>query len=377
MTAQGRPIRTSTANERLISSRPTGRSGALATGLALLATAIALFLVWQISASLLIVFAGILVAAFFDACARAIAPVLPVGRGWRLALVLLLLGALVAAAAISGAGALPEQSRYLVRVIDTQLDVLQNYFLNFGIELFGPEGRDFSRWFPDHGKLFGHAQTAIGTASSFLANTAIIIFIGVMFSLSPPLYREGIVLLARPSYRTRLRDVLNEMGAVLQYWFVGQIARVVLMTACVWLMLYLIGIPGAFLLGVQAGLSNFIPYLGPIAASIPIALVAMPLGLSMLLWSVGLYTIVQSIEGYVIGPLILRQAVEIPPAWTLVAIVLLGALFGVMGVALAVPLVAVGRVAVLRFYVEDCLGDDSVAVEPLPAPEQTSTQERP
>ena len=83
----------------------------------------------------------------------------------------------------------------------------------------------------------------------------------------------------------------------------------------------------------------------------------MPLGLSALLWAVGLYTIVQSVEGYIIGPLILRRAVSLPPAWTLVALVLLGALFGILGVALALPLYAVGRIAVLRFYVEDCLGD--------------------
>jgi predicted PurR-regulated permease PerM len=61
----------------------------------------------------------------------------------------------------------------------------------------------------------------------------------------------------------------------------------------------------------------------------------------------------------VIGPLILREAVDTPPAWTLVAIVLLGALFGVMGIALAMPLVAIGRVAIIRFYVEDYLGDNS------------------
>ena len=80
----------------------------------------------------------------------------------------------------------------------------------------------------------------------------------------------------------------------------------------------------------------------------------------MLIWSVGIYTVVQSIEGYIIGPLILRQAVEIPPAWILVAIVLLGSLFGVMGIALAVPLIAVGRIAILRLYVEDYLGDKPI-----------------
>ena len=83
----------------------------------------------------------------------------------------------------------------------------------------------------------------------------------------------------------------------------------------------------------------------------------MPLGPSMLIWAIAIYTVVQSIEGYVIGPLIQRRAVELPPAWALVAIVMFGSLFGVMGIALAMPLLAVGRVAVLRFYVEDCLGD--------------------
>jgi predicted PurR-regulated permease PerM len=129
------------------------------------------------------------------------------------------------------------------------------------------------------------------------------------------------------------------------------------MTACVWLALYLLGLPGPFLLGAQAGLSNFVPYLGPILAAIPVGLVAMPLGLSMLIWAVGIYIVIQSIEGYVIGPLIQRRAVELPPAWALVAIVLFGSLFGVLGIALAMPLFAIGRVAVLRLYVEDYLGD--------------------
>ena len=114
------------------------------------------------------------------------------------------------------------------------------------------------------------------------------------------------------------------MGGVLRFWLVGQLIRIVLMAACVWLALYLLGIPGAFLLGAQAGASNFVPYLGPIVAAIPVGLVAMPLGFSKLMWAVGIYTVIQSIEGYVIGPLIQRQAAELSPGWTLVAIVLFG-----------------------------------------------------
>jgi predicted PurR-regulated permease PerM len=331
----------------------------LAAALIVLGVALGLLLVWRTSSSLLIIFAGVLFASFLDACARALGPIIPVGRTWRLTLVILILTALIVLGAIWGVGKIPEQARILIRVMDAQLDVLQQRLLSVGVELFGPEGgRDFSAWFPDHDKLFGHAQTAVGTASSVLANTLVVVFLGLLFSFDPSSYRDGVVLLVKPSSRNRVSTVLDEMGSVLRSWLVGQFIRIVLMAASVWLALYLLGLPGAFLLGAQAGLSNFVPYLGPILAAIPVGLVAMPLGPSMLIWAVGIYTAIQSIEGYVIGPLIQRQAVELPPAWTLVAIVLFGSLFGVMGIALAMPLFAIGRVAVLRLYVEDWLGDD-------------------
>jgi predicted PurR-regulated permease PerM len=331
----------------------------LAEALAVLAVALGIFLVWRTSSSLLIIFAGILLASFLDSCALALGRVVPIGRVWRLSLVIVVMAGLMVIGAIWGARKLPEQASLLIRVMDTQLDVLQQHLLAFGVDLFGPEGsRDLSRWFPDHDKLFGHAQSAVGTTASVLANTLVVMFLGLLFSFHPSGYRDGLVLLVRPSSRQRVAAVLDEMGDVLRSWLVGQLIRIVLMGVCVWLALYLMGIPGAFLLGAQAGASNFVPYFGPILAGIPIGLVAMPLGFSKLIWAIGIYTVIQSIEGYVIGPLIQRQTAELSPAWTLVAIVLFGSLFGVLGIALALPLFAVGRVAVLRLYVEDWLGDD-------------------
>jgi predicted PurR-regulated permease PerM len=336
------------------------RRGFLATGLTLLATCVGLFLAWQTLSSLLVIFAGVLFAAFLDAAARALAPAIPLNHVWRLTFVLLLFTTMVGLGLVWGAGKLPEQTRILLKVMDTQFDVLQQRLLTYGVDLLGPEwGRDFAQWLlSDQGRFFGHAQLVLGRASSFLTGVLVILFLGILFAFDPTSHRDSLVMLAKPSYRARTRGVMNEMGNVLRLWFVGQLIRIILMTLCVWVTLYLIGLPGPFVLGLQAGLSNFVPYLGPILAAIPIALVAMPLGASLLIWAVVVYTIIQSIEGYVIGPLIQRQAVEIPPAWTLVAIVLLGAMFGVMGIALAMPLVAVGRVAIVRFYVEDYLGDD-------------------
>ena len=337
-----------------------GRRSIFLAGLALLAAAASLFLAWKAVSSLLLVFAGVLFAAFLDGSARALAPILPVNRAWRLTLVVVLLTAFLGFGLVWGAGKLPDQTRLLLKVMEDQLGELESRLLSFGVDIFGPEGgRDFSRWFfSDHHRLFSHAQAIVGTASGLVTDALVIMFLGILFAFDPATYRESLVLLVKRPYRARVRGVMNEMGTVLRLWLVALVIRIVLMTICVWVALYLVGLPAPFVLGLQAGLSNFIPYLGPIAAGIPVALVAMPLGISVAVWAVGIYTIIQSIEGYVIGPLIQRQAVEIPAAWTLVAIVLLGALFGVLGIALAMPLVAIGRVAVLRFYVEDYLGDD-------------------
>ena len=69
-----------------------------------------------------------------------------------------------------------------------------------------------------------------------------------------------------------------------------------------------------------------------------------------------MHVVIQTLEGYLLAPLIQRRAVDVPPVLTLAAVMLSGTLFGAMGVALATPLVAALKVAVARLYVEDRLG---------------------
>jgi len=139
--------------------------------------------------------------------------------------------------------------------------------------------------------------------------------------------------------------------------------RSVIVGVVLWLVLNILGVPGAPLLALLAGIANFVPYLGPLIAALPIVLVAMPMGLASLAWVMVIYFSIQTLEGFVVAPLIQKGAVDLPPAWTLSAIVILGAMFGVLGVALADPLLGVVRVALLRFYVEDWLNDRSAGKE--------------
>ncbi len=130
---------------------------------------------------------------------------------------------------------------------------------------------------------------------------------------------------------------MDEMGRMLRSWLLGQLVPQHRRGAGPAARAADAGRAGRALLGLQAGVANFVPYLGPLIAALPIALVAMPLGLSAVAWVLAIYFVIQTIEGFVVAPLIQKEAVNVPPAWTLFAIVILGAMFGIMGVALAAP----------------------------------------
>jgi predicted PurR-regulated permease PerM len=330
----------------------------LALPLTVLAIAVGVALVLYTAPSLLLLFAGILFATLLDACTRGLGYILPVARAWRFALVTLVFASLAALAIGWGIVRFPAQAQMLLKVMDTQLGVLEGHLATLGIDLFGPGGRqDLSNLITDPGRLFGHVQYAVTGAYAVVINTLVIVCLGLFFAGAPGAYREGLLVLVPLGARARVREVMDEMGQMLRSWLLGQLVRSAVVAVILTATLYLLGLPGAPLLGLQAGVANFIPYLGPLIAAFPVALVAMPLGLSTLAWVMAIYFTIQTLEGFVIAPLIQKGSVDIAPAWTLFAIVIMGAMFGVMGVALAAPLLAVGRIAVLRFYVQDWLKD--------------------
>jgi predicted PurR-regulated permease PerM len=325
-----------------------------------LAAGAGLFLAWQTAGTLLLIFAGLLFAAFLDAATRGLAYVLPVGRGWRLACVCALLAAAAALLLAWGGYNLLAQVDGLVAVIGEQLRALRGELRSMGIAPpAGSEGQPRTLaqlLLPDPSTLFGTAYSAFSLASGLLGNAIVVVFVGLFAAADPGTYRRGVLALLPRRRRARVGEVLDEMAAVLRWWLVGQLAAVVAIALSTCLGLALIGMPGAFLLGLQAGLVNFIPYLGPVIAAVPIGLAAMAQGTSMVLWAMGVHLVIQTVEGYVLAPLIQRRAVDLPPVLTLAAVALFGTLFGAMGVALATPLVAALKVAVTRLYVEDRLG---------------------
>ena len=125
--------------------------------------------------------------------------------------------------------------------------------------------------------------------------------------------------------------------------------------------LWLLDVPLALVLGLIAALFTFIPNIGPILSAIPAVLFGLTVSPQQALYVGLLYGGIQVVESYLLTPLVQRKTIELPPALTLAAQVLLGVTFGGLGVALAAPLTAVTVVGTRMLYVEDALGKQSAA----------------
>ena len=170
-----------------------------------------------------------------------------------------------------------------------------------------------------------------------------VVLIGGFIAADPAAYRRSIVELLPLPRRHSTGVILDESALFVRRWLIGQLAAMLFLAILTWIMLMALGVHSPLLLGIQAGLFDFVPYLGAVVGAGPILLMALPLGTTTLLITLGLYAVIHVGVGYVVIPMIQKQAVDLAPAWTLAGLILFGSLFGVASVAVATPVVAVVR----------------------------------
>jgi predicted PurR-regulated permease PerM len=183
-----------------------------------------------------------------------------------------------------------------------------------------------------------------------VGNMFVVIFLGTLLAAQPAVYRNGMLAFVSAPRRSAAAALIDDLGETLRRWLLGQLATMTSIAVVVWIGLALIGIPGALALGVQTGLLTFIPTVGAVVAGVIIMLASLGSGLTAVVSTFVLYLVVQFLEGNVLTPLIQRRAIEIPPATIFGAQILLGFLFGLWGIALALPLIAVIKVVLRHAY---------------------------
>jgi predicted PurR-regulated permease PerM len=204
-------------------------------------------------------------------------------------------------------------------------------------------------------------SSVFSVSSSFLGGAVITVIAGFYFAAEPELYRKGLRKFFPKKMRANVDETTEDVAAALRLWLIGQLIQMLLVGALSTLAVWLIGLQSPFALGVIAGLAEFIPYLGPIIASIPAVLVAATNGLEAVLWTILAYLLIHQLEGEILAPLIQRQMVYIPPALMLLGIVTIGSAFGVAALIFAAPMVVVVFVAINKLYLRETLGE-SVAL---------------
>ena len=208
---------------------------------------------------------------------------------------------------------------------------------------------------------FSWGTTLVGA----VATLVVVLVAGIYIALDPATYRNGLIKLFPVPSNERIAETLDDAGEALRQWLGGQLLAMVLVGVLVTAGLALVGVPSALALGLIAGVTEFIPIIGPVLGAIPALLLASTESWNTVLWTLAVFVVVQQVENNIIMPLVMGNAVAVPPAVGLFAVVAIGVLFGPLGLLLGYPLAIVIDVAVRRLYVHETLGEDvEIAGEP-------------
>ena len=190
----------------------------------------------------------------------------------------------------------------------------------------------------------------------------------VYLVIHPTLLIDGFVSLFPAERREKARDVLGKMYHAVQKWFLGQLSAMVIIGVLTAVALSIIGLPYALLLGAFSGILAFIPLIGFVLSIIPAVFLALATDPILIVWVVLSYIAIHLVEAHVIQPIVMSRAVTLHPVVVVSTILIMGSLFHLIGLLLAVPLVAALSVLVRELWIArmNRIGTDPRA----PTPEQ-------
>ncbi|SDI84153.1 Predicted PurR-regulated permease PerM [Bradyrhizobium sp. Rc2d] len=331
---------------------------------------------WYFAATLLLIFTGMLLGLGLNALTGALGRRVHLPHPVRLAIVCIALALMLAGVAYLGGATIAEQASLLSNTIKSQITNVRSFLEGHGIDTsffdLGNAAPDAtaattsdstpSPAAPPRGALPGAGALAssggaivsqtfkllLGTIHG-VGNIFIVLFLGLAFAAQPSVYHDGLLFLAPARHRTRITLIIDRISETLERWLIAQITVMLAVGAVTWIGLAVIGIPGAFILGIQAGLLAFVPTVGAIIAGVIVVLASLASGWIAALSALLLFLGVHAMESYVLTPILQRQALDIPPATLFAFQILLGVVFGIWGLALALPLVAIAKVMIDHF----------------------------
>jgi len=201
-------------------------------------------------------------------------------------------------------------------------------------------------------KLMTTVQSLFSTGFGVLGDVYIIMFLGIFFTASPSLYKNGILLLFPKSRQPAATHIINRISLSLKGWLKGMMISMLLITILIVVGLTLMGIPVTMVLGLITGILEIVPNFGPLIAMIPGVLLALTISTNTAIIVAVIYVASQTLVANIVTPLIQKKMINLPPALTLASQLIMGTLSGALGIILAVPLLAILIILVDELYVK-------------------------
>lgn len=193
------------------------------------------------------------------------------------------------------------------------------------------------------GAVAGQALNVFGFVVGALGGVLAAVFVlllALYFVVYSTEIRDYLLSFVDAGRRPRIRQVTDQMGQRMGRWVVGQLVLSTAVGAIVFVGLTVIGVPGALVLAVLAGIGEVIPILGPWLAAIPAVIVAFVQSPTEGIITLVFYVALQQLESYLLAPKIVGHAVKLNPLVVLIALIAGAGLLGVVGALVAVPLTA-------------------------------------
>lgn len=322
----------------------------------LLATVIVTLLVWLTIDVFLLAFAGILLAIIISSISYFIKRYSGIPHYLAVTIVLISLVLLLTGVSFIIAPEVSKQMSLLYTELPQAWNKLSDEFLafiNVNNDSMVPQGISLPNTLSKVQALPSKLGGIFTSTFGFIGNFFIILFFGISLAYQPEIYVNGLINLFPKQKQSKVKKILNDTTETLQFWLAGKFFSMLIIGFLTWLGLWLLNIPLAFTLALLAAFLSFIPNIGPITAAIPAILLALLKGPDFALYVGLLYLAIQTIESYLITPIIQQKSVSLAPALIVFMQLIMSLLVGILGLALATPLLAVINVLVKQIYLTD------------------------
>jgi predicted PurR-regulated permease PerM len=369
-----------TPGENRLHARNDLASAISVGGIGIVAFAALLLFTWYYAATLFLIFAGMLLGVALNAITNMLGRVVRLPHSLRLTMVCLVLAGLLSGVVFLGGARIAQQATVLSDTIKSQLVGVKAFLERSGIDtsyfdLGNPGASAASSTPATPGAATPHnlpsasaiassggaivSQTLkllLGTVSA-VGNFFIVLFLGLTFAAQPSVYRKGLLFMAPARHRARATVIIDRIGETLERWLIAQIITMAAVFLVTWIGLSVIGIQSSFILAIQAGLLTFIPTVGALVAGLIVVLASLASGWVAAASAFVLFLGIHALESYILTPMLQRHALDIPPATLFAFQILLGVVFGIWGLALALPLMAIAKVMIDHFKAGEISAD--------------------